>query len=475
VVGELRHLHFGFAPFPAFDVEGIAFGDGALWLSVGTTAPAGTPDTQRAEIYKVLPGPDGKFTGSGHQQDNVVTHWDTAGLGQPVPEGVAFDPVTGHLFIVSNVLHSDITEATTDGELVRIIDGESLGIRSPSSLEFAPASRISGGTGTHLYIADRGVDNNFNPDENDGKIYEVALHERAAAPTGLTAVSATDGIQLDWNDSQDPLFAGDNLYRSPTQIDGYAMVNSGLLTASDFIDTDAPTGTNLFYLVTTVDTFGTESLGSEPVGVYRSSIRLRGTSAADNGNKGGTSLTIRRPPGTGPGDLLVAVVDAVGTGAITPPTQGPWELVREEQTNKTLRQAVYYHVVADGDGTVFVFTLDSKRAATGAIAAYSGVDPTKTLSSGRSNASSKKISAPSVSTTPTVEAVVIGVFGTTASGGIRPPTGMFERAEAVSAGKAKVETELSDQVMLDFSATGPRKARAKKAAPNIGQLLVLMP
>ena len=169
VVGDIRTLVGPFAQYPAHDVEGIAYGDGALYLANGVTAPAGNPI---ADIYEVLPGPDGLWSGSG-QWDNVVSHWDTAGLGQSNPEGVTYDPETGHLLIVSNVSGSDIAETTTDGVLVGVIEGSGLTIRSASGLALAPASDGSGDS--HLYVTDRGVDNALNPSENDGRIFELAM------------------------------------------------------------------------------------------------------------------------------------------------------------------------------------------------------------------------------------------------------------------------------------------------------------
>ena len=40
-------------------------------------------------------------------------------------------------------------------------------------MTWAPAT--NGASGDHIYIAARGVDNNDNPNENDGKIFEIAF------------------------------------------------------------------------------------------------------------------------------------------------------------------------------------------------------------------------------------------------------------------------------------------------------------
>jgi hypothetical protein len=469
VVGELRHRLHGFSPFPALDVEGIAYGDGALWLAVGNDVPPTNRKAQTAEIYEVLPGPDGRFTGSGAQRDNVVTHWDTAGIGQTHPEGVAYDPATGHLFIVSGTRNSDISEVTTDGTLVGVIEGSDLGIRKPSGLTFASAS--DGAGGKSLYVTDRGVDNDTDPAENDGKIYELVVGERPPAPTGLVAVSATRGIRLDWDDSVVPLGTY-NVYRSLPQVGGYEKLTASPRRTSRFVDPAAPTGTDLIYQVTMVDTTGIESDPSE-IGVRRGVIALRGRSAADNGAEGGTSLRIRRPSAAQDGDVLVAVVDVRGGASITAPAG--WTLVREDANGRKLRQAVYHHVAVPGK-TRYVFRFGSARAATGVIAAYSGVASVSTLSSGSANASSRRILAPSVAMGTTLdEGVLIGAFGTAGAGGITPPASMIERAEAVSAGTGEVSTELSDQVLFSFTETGSRTALAPKAVLSIGQLVLLLP
>ncbi|MGQ4818307.1 hypothetical protein ACQ1ZK_14310, partial [Enterococcus faecium] len=62
-----------------------------------------------------------------------------------------------------------------------------------AGIALAPASDGSGAQ--HLYIVDRGVDNDFNPDENDGRFYEMAVTfpplESAHSPIG-----SLDGVAV---------------------------------------------------------------------------------------------------------------------------------------------------------------------------------------------------------------------------------------------------------------------------------------
>jgi hypothetical protein len=44
---------------------------------------------------------------------------------------------------------------------------------APGDLTWAPAS--TGSEEDHIYLAARGIDNDSDPSENDGKIYELAI------------------------------------------------------------------------------------------------------------------------------------------------------------------------------------------------------------------------------------------------------------------------------------------------------------
>ena len=64
-------------------------------------------------------------------------------------------------------------EVTTDGTLVRVIDINAAHAKALADLAFAPGS--ANASAKNLYLVDRRVDNNNDPLENDGKIFEMAL------------------------------------------------------------------------------------------------------------------------------------------------------------------------------------------------------------------------------------------------------------------------------------------------------------
>jgi hypothetical protein len=84
-----------------------------------------------------------------------------------------------------------IYEVTKAGALVRTIDASGIpGMRFVSGLGWAPASDNSGRT--DYWIADRAVDNGPNPNENDGKIFEISVPGSDALAT-LTSFTPTSG------------------------------------------------------------------------------------------------------------------------------------------------------------------------------------------------------------------------------------------------------------------------------------------
>jgi PKD repeat protein len=168
---------FSTEEFGSMDPEGVAFGQGALFIVDGVNR----------EVYRVSPGANGVFDGS----DDQVSSCDTAALGVDDPAGIGFDESNGSLFIVGRPA-DQVFQISTQCDLVRIIDISAAHARNPVGLTLAPSS-VNPGV-TSLWITDAGVDGNAEPDENDGRIYELSL---PSATPGNTAPIVSAGPDLD--------------------------------------------------------------------------------------------------------------------------------------------------------------------------------------------------------------------------------------------------------------------------------------
>ncbi len=112
-----------------------------------------------------------------HVVDKVATF--PPGEAPNAPEGIAFDPESGHLFIVSHFLTDQIMyECTTDGALLvtyhldelvpPAIDMQGLGI--------APISGLLGGPSWGLLLTDGRIDNDADPTERDGAVTMLTVN-----------------------------------------------------------------------------------------------------------------------------------------------------------------------------------------------------------------------------------------------------------------------------------------------------------
>ena len=174
---------FGTSTFGSNDAEGLAWdpSDKSLWLSDGTTS----------QIFHIERGPDGVFGGTATvPSDDVITGLDAAAAGARDPEDVEVDVATGHLWVVSG-LNKAIAEITKTGALISLYDITGSGITSGAGITLAPGSLAP--SETHIYVSDRNVDNDVNPSENDGRIYEFALTQ---VPTNEPPVLTNPGGQF---------------------------------------------------------------------------------------------------------------------------------------------------------------------------------------------------------------------------------------------------------------------------------------
>ncbi len=148
---------FSMASLGSNDPEGVAYDP--------ETNSVFVVDGVNREVYTIKPGQDGLFNGIG----DIVSQFDTEVLGVLDPEGIGFNPANDHVYIGGN----KIGETTIAGDLVQMIDISGIRLGHLGGLGCGVSSTDP--NAMSLYIADRVVDNNDDPAENDGKIYELSL------------------------------------------------------------------------------------------------------------------------------------------------------------------------------------------------------------------------------------------------------------------------------------------------------------
>jgi hypothetical protein len=154
------------------DPEGLAYGQNKLFVSDGVNK----------EVYLINLGGNGVVGGG---DDTAAGHFDVAIFGLNDPEGIEYNPDAGTLFIVSTTRNdSKMQEVTLSGALVNTYDLSAfLGTaKKRSGVAYGPGSSLNSGAKS-VYIASRGVDNDTDPNENDGKVYEVKLGSSGPNPT----------------------------------------------------------------------------------------------------------------------------------------------------------------------------------------------------------------------------------------------------------------------------------------------------
>ena len=159
-----RLTSFDTRPFGSTDPEGIAYdtSQGVLFIADGLNR----------EVYRVAPGNNSVFDGISPSGDDQVTHFDTLSIGVDDPEGIEYNPDNNRLYLVGKP-KTQLAELTKTGALKQMFDISAADAKKPSGLAFAPGSLNP--NVRNIYIAARGVDNNNNPNENDGKVYEISL------------------------------------------------------------------------------------------------------------------------------------------------------------------------------------------------------------------------------------------------------------------------------------------------------------
>lgn len=296
---------FSTTAFGNRDPEGLAFGGGKLFITDGAAA----------EMYVLTPGNNGRFDGVAPGGDDQVTHFDTGVLGQPDPEGVDYNPATNTIYIVSNDRNAAVVETTTTGSLVNSIDITVLDVVAPGDITIAPGSQNS--SINTLYIVDRGVDNNNDPNENDGKIYEIEL--TAGPPPGSNRLLNSGFEQDNNNDGKPDIWSANNKFtRSSAQVHSgsysgrfFATDNSGA-TIKQMITNVSPGAysfTGWVNVPPTSDTFNFKikvkwrNASNDPI----STVTVQTFTTSTNGTWTQVTRGLSAPSGTAKAEVLLDV------------------------------------------------------------------------------------------------------------------------------------------------------------------------
>ncbi|MBD2194976.1 MULTISPECIES: SdiA-regulated domain-containing protein [Calothrix] len=182
---------FSTLPWSSTDPEDIAYSttSGTLFL-VG-----GVSDT----VYQVT------------TNGTLISQFSTLSFGLHDPEGIAIDPNSGNLFMVGFPANL-VFEVSTTGQLIRTYDISAANALKPAGITFAPSSQNP--YELSFYIVDRAVDNDTDPNENDGKIYEFALG--TPVPNQAPAVTAGETQVVLYSANLDGAVADDGLPQGGT-------------------------------------------------------------------------------------------------------------------------------------------------------------------------------------------------------------------------------------------------------------------
>ncbi len=169
---------FSTTAFGSTDPEDVTYhpGEGVLYLADGLNS----------EVYRIAPGADGIFNGIPPTGDDVVTQFDTSAHTLD-PECLTVNTDTHNLYIGGH-LDGAIQELSTDGVQLQTIDISAANALHIAGIGFGPGSTDP--SASRLYLVQRGVDNGTDPNENDGKLWELTL---PGAAVNL-APSVTAGI-----------------------------------------------------------------------------------------------------------------------------------------------------------------------------------------------------------------------------------------------------------------------------------------
>ena len=148
------------------------------------------------EIYDVDPV-NGVF-GDGN---DIVTHFDVAQYGAGDCEGLGIDPARNSLLCVDPSTPDNIYEVGKDGTLFRVLSMAAIPTSRAvvADVTMAPSSNPNDDPATMNYwIVDRHLDNSKFPDENDGLLYEMKVPPPQVLVERPISSGTNDADQASW-------------------------------------------------------------------------------------------------------------------------------------------------------------------------------------------------------------------------------------------------------------------------------------
>jgi hypothetical protein len=256
-------------------------------------------DTSTGDLYTIDGVATDVFRYSSTGQ--FITRFDVGAFGARDPEGIAYDAERDHLFIVDDSSRA-IYEVTKTGALINVIDISAANSVKAAGITLAPASNNSGAR--NFYIVDRGIDNDPQPNENDGKLYEMSTtlppvgNAAPAVNAGVDqAVVLPGGISLDATVSDDGLPAPPGaLTTTWSRVSGPGTVSFGSASSVDTTASFSAAGTYVLRLTAydgELTSFDELTVEVEPAGSSQTlDIPIAtGTDDAEQRPTGGMSLS----------------------------------------------------------------------------------------------------------------------------------------------------------------------------------------
>jgi hypothetical protein len=283
--------HFDTAVAGNGDTEDVTYDPvtGSVW----------TIDGVNREVYRYRPGPDGRLGTS----DDVRGQFDVGAYGAQDPEGIAYDSARDTLVVLDDKSQA-IYELNRSGSLLNTITTGAANMRAAAGVAVAPGS-VDPSVRNYYSVA-RGVDNNSDPNENDGMLYELAA---TLPPIGAggnqpplvdagpdQSVTLPASAQLDGTVTDDGLPSPPTLSATWSKVSGFGDVTFGNRNAVDTTASFSADGTYVLRLtVTDGQASGTDDVTvvARPVGSptpVETSV-ASGSDDAEQAPSGAVSLT----------------------------------------------------------------------------------------------------------------------------------------------------------------------------------------